>query len=179
MTLLLRSWDMLRDGTYTTTLSGKSTVSVRVVLKRGWRLDVYLHVGDDHRPAVTHFVSLGKQRVTVVDIFGNAPGSPWHRAGLSALAVNTAIQFLKVLYPPSTPIRGHIVGARDAQRQEERRAFWRSFGFDITAPDRRSDEHLRGTVESVRLLPGLVFGEHPRILDITTFTQVEESKASP
>ncbi|NRF71409.1 hypothetical protein HLB44_30930 [Aquincola sp. S2] len=51
--------------------------------------------------------------------------------------------------------------------QEGRKAFWRIFGFDVTSPDSRGDEFLRGTVGALRVAgDGLALGEHPRTFDI-------------
>ena len=168
---------MLHNGSYNFTFVGTSRIDVKVILQRGSNLDVLIYIDQANvHPAIRLFLSLCNTSVRVVDLYGNPPGSRWHRSGLGALAVNTAIQFLKQLYPPSVTLYGHVFDSKDfglaeseqPERQEGRKAFWRTFGFEISSPDTRGDERLQGTIGALHLAStGLALGEHPRVFDIS------------
>ncbi|WP_024929702.1 hypothetical protein [Methylophilus sp. OH31] len=151
-------------------------IDIKVNLVRESKLDIYIYVDEVFTDAaVRHFLSLGNNTVRIDDIYGAGPGSRWHRKGLGALAVNTAIQFLKTLYAPATTLHGHVYDAKDLnfpenerpKLQADRKAFWRTFGYEITAPNAQGDEYLCGTVGNlIAMDKGKVLGIHPRVLNI-------------
>lgn len=170
---------MYKDGIYTYQLDGTLTVNIKVTLQRSRNLDVEVYFGGLHTsPIVRHYLSLNNHSVSVVDISGTGPNSKWHRKGLGAITVNTAIQFIKALYPSDAKLGGHVFDASDFKlstnerivRQEERKAFWRTFGFKITPPDEIGDEFLCGKIGDLELLnTGLVLDRYPRVIPINEF----------
>lgn len=167
----------LQSGTYTFTSSSNPQLDVKVELRSSSKIDIFVYVNAElSRPAITLFISLLSNSAIVNDLYGAMPGTKWHRKGLGALAVNTAIQFLKAIYPPTTTVGGHVFDAKDYElpeqdrpkRQEDRKAFWRTFGFGISQPDLRGDEFLCGTVSELRVATiGSALGVHPRAFDIS------------
>lgn len=170
---------MLENGTYTHTFDDRNTpITVTAELALNHELSVYVWVGRATIPsdaAVQIHLSLGQAYIKVDDLYGAVTGSKWHRQGLGALAVNTAIQFIRAVTPHSAALYGHVCDGKDMQfpeaerpkLRENRKAFWRTFGFRVTSPDARNNEFLCGTVGNLKVqTEGKVLGVHPRIFDI-------------
>lgn len=167
---------MFQSGTYTYVFLGDEQVDITVALDQGYKLDVNIFVGRSYSyPVVRHLLGLGNSCVRVIDIYGAGSNTRWHRQGLGALAVNTAIQFLKDIYPLTATLRGHVYDAKGFDlpeeerllRQKDRKAFWRVFGYGITTPDSRGNEFLCGTIGDLKVLAtGHVLGVHPRLFNI-------------
>ncbi len=172
----------LKDGSYSITFPDTPQLDVKVVLVRRSMLEVLAYAyGDFTLPVVKLFLKLDFYRnsVEVVDCYGSGSGNRFHRMGLGALAINVAIQFLKGTCDPAVEFHGHIFDAGDAdlpdtervKRQEDRKAFWRKFGFGITEPDLKGEEHLCGTLGDLHVSDeGKVLGVHPRCFDIAAMS---------
>lgn len=180
---------MLQSGIYTFGFVAPPRIDLKVKLQHASSLDVFVYVnGDFFHPAVCHFVSLLNTGPNITDLNGTGPGTRWHRMGLGALAVNTAIQFLKAIYPPTATIRGHVFDAKDFElpeddrpkRQADRKAFWRTFGFNVAPSDARGDEHLCGGVGDLKVVTiGNTLGAHPRSFDISQMRFEAMGKNAP
>lgn len=159
-------------GVYRYEMVGAVPLRIRVSLRQD-RLDVFIDaVGRSALPQIRLFVSYSDTSVHVWDLYGNNPGGPLHRKGLGALAVNTAIQFLRQVCPADASLRGHVTDAQDlsASAQEARAAFWRAFNFKVTEPTPEGDQYLRGDLGSLQYVSGKALDEHPRWFDIALMT---------
>lgn len=175
---------MIANGTYYISFSESPKIDIKIVLKREDKLDVLIYVEDNFDyPAVSHFLDFKVIGIKVVDICGNGPNSVFHHKGLGTLAVNAAIQILKAIYPPETKIFGHVFDSKDfdlpkadqPKRQTERKVFWQKFGFAISLPDSRGDEHLCGSIGELTMqTKGKVLDVHPRHFDISELKQIPE-----
>jgi hypothetical protein len=158
----------MQPGEYKYEMQGDKPLAVTASVRIN-RLDVYIDpISRSPLPQIRLFISFTDTNIVVWDLYGNNKGGPLHRQGLGALAVNTAIQFLRVLCPEHATLGGHVY---DAQRG--RVTFWRRFKFQVTEPNAMGDQHLRGTLGALSYATdGNAMGEHPRIFDISLMTRM-------
>lgn len=164
----------MQSGEYTYEMQGSNPLRIKVSV-RADRVDVYIDaISRTYWPQIRLFISFTDSRIEVVDLYGNNKGGPLHRQGLGALAVNTAIQFLRTLCPSTSRLAGHVYDQQDTsvEAQNARVAFWRAFSFEVTEPNAMGDQHLRGTLGALRYVAdGKAMGEHPRMFDISLMTK--------
>lgn len=166
-------------GVYRHELRGEIPLRIKVEVRED-RLDVFIDVVSTRAlPQIRLFISYSADSVQFWDLYGNNAGGPLHRQGLGALAVNTALQFLRGRCDADAKLRGHVTDAQDLSReaQQARVAFWRAFNFQITDPTPEGDQYLRGTLGNLTFVTtGKALNEHPRIFDVAIMTWVPATR---
>ncbi|MBV8501868.1 MAG: hypothetical protein JO006_09125 [Paucibacter sp.] len=144
--------------------------------------DQVLEVAIACHPTGRHDIRLSfglcHQAVEFGELVGNGFDRPaLHRKGFGTLAVNVAIQALRMTCPPSAPVEGFLSNVDEdvlplEERQRlavNRRAFWRRFGVSVIT-DRMGMDRLDGTVGQLRLVEsGAIEGLGSRIVPLSAF----------
>ena len=166
-------WDKAADG---------ARLIVRLIWNPGDRIEVGIFCdrlaghGD-----VQLIFGLYRNSVELGSLRGNGFNAPQrHQAGFGTLAVNVAIQALKVACNPRMPIDGVLSNTdefglpadRRAVLDEQRRGFWRRFGLDVVSSADAGMDYLHGRVEHlVTVNHGLVAGRFTRCPGLDAFSR--------
>jgi hypothetical protein len=138
-------------------------------------------------PAVTLCFGLYAHSVEFGELSGNGFNRPqFHQKGFGTLAVNTAIQALQLICPPTSRIEGLLSNTEedglpsdDRNRlAEERCIFWSRFGVALIAQGPLNDIYLCGTVGALATLPsGQVAQQFPRFVSLASFSRTRPELA--
>lgn len=160
----------------------KDSVCVRLLFTPGSRIEVGVWWNRAGGSADVQLVfGLYGDSVELGMLNGNGFDTPrFHRMGFGTLLVNTAIQALKAICPPSMLVHGVLSNTAEAGLPPERRlalegnrrAFWLRFGLGVVALGNPPLDYLRGNVGGMHpVASGTVAGEFPRYVPLAAFSQ--------
>jgi hypothetical protein len=131
------------------------------------------------RPDVQLVFGLYQDSVEFGALTGNGFDAPaFHRLGFGTFAVNIAVQALQAVCPAKMRVQGVLSNTAEeqlptAQRlrlEENRRAFWRRFGLDVSTIGDPPEDYLQGTVGTLHTVSsGLLAGQFPRCVPLSGF----------
>jgi hypothetical protein len=177
----------IRPGTLHWSAGGRDRLALRFCFRPQEKIELGLWWNSEAKqPDVRLICGLSADRIEFGSLLGNGFDQPALQGrGFGTLAVNLAIEALQALFPAHLRTEGllsHVaedrLPAQERERLEDnRRAFWRRFGFRIQRDAPTEPEYISARVgELMRIDRGMVGGRFARSLSLRDFApQIPEA----